>query len=258
MIVLKILLILMLCFAVIILLLLFFPIQYRVHGKAGDRFQVFADVRWLIAVIFLRVSFDTETKAVKAVLRVFGIPIKLDPKKRREKVKKKRKEPLEKESRRKNKKAAPKEDTGEHSGGNPSEESRKAEEKTAKKPSKLQKIGPLLKELQDQHNKEALKHIFSELSNLRRLLWPKRMRADLMISLGDPARTGELLAVLSFVPFLYQKGVRILPDFTADKAYAKGTFSLNGHFMLASLVVMGIRILKDKKVRRLIKRIRAL
>ncbi len=110
--------------------------------------------------------------------------------------------------------------------------------------------------LSDEANKKTVKGIFGELRYLLKHVRVRKITTDFSFSAGDPALTGQVLGGLCLVPFLYQKGVGIYPDFEAEKWYVKGNFKVEGHARGIHVVCSAIRLWKDKNLRRLIKRFR--
>lgn len=110
--------------------------------------------------------------------------------------------------------------------------------------------------LSDEENKKTVKGIFGELRYLLKHVRVRKITTDLSFSAGDPALTGQVLGGLCLVPFLYQKGVGIYPDFETEKWYVKGNFKVEGHARGIHVVCSAIRLWKDKNLRRLIKRFR--
>lgn len=110
--------------------------------------------------------------------------------------------------------------------------------------------------LSDEANKKTVKGIFGELRYLLKHVRVRKITTDLSFSAGDPALTGQMLGGLCLVPFLYQKGVGIYPDFETEKWYVKGNFKVEGHARGIHVVCSAIRLWKDKNLRRLIKRFR--
>lgn len=111
-------------------------------------------------------------------------------------------------------------------------------------------------ELTDEHNKRALLHVLRELKCLLHHIGPRRIRADAAFSLGDPANTGYATAVLSICPFVYGKKCRIEPDFVTEDLYVKGWMDVCGHVCLIHVLLGGLRLLFDKDIRRIIKKLR--
>lgn len=110
-------------------------------------------------------------------------------------------------------------------------------------------------EFTDEGNKRALKHLLSELRYLLHHFGPRRVRADVSFSLGDPANTGYATAALSICPFSYGKDCRIIPDFETEQLYLRGWLDLKGHVRIIYVVAAGIRLLFDRNIRVVIKKI---
>ena len=269
--ILKIALIVLAVILTVIALILFFPVTYKVSGKFNGGVRLRADFQWLFYIVFLRVTYDTVEKKTKAVLRILGIPIQLYPKKpKRVKKSRKTKEPQQSGAVTGEKAAETleidpdaAEDESAEAAGEMKKKSklrsiperfRRLKEKAASAKEKAAAIG---KELTDPQNKAAVKHLLSELKTLLSHYKPRHLRMKLSFSTGDPARTGELLGVLSVFPFAYQRGNRVIPDFVSEKAYLKGNASLSGHIISCYAVAALIRIAMDKNIRRMRKHIKA-
>ena len=106
------------------------------------------------------------------------------------------------------------------------------------------------KEVSDETNKNAVSHIFKELKTLLHHIGPRRGKAQLSYSTGDPATTG----VLSIMPLFYKKGIHVVPDFTSDRFYIQGNFRVNGHFQVFHLLGIFIRVYRDKDLRKLMQK----
>ncbi len=104
-----------------------------------------------------------------------------------------------------------------------------------------------------EENKSTLSGVFAELKYLLKHFRVRKIRSDLCFSTGDPASTGQVLGVLSLMPFLYQKGVRITPDFEAEKFYVRGKLEGSGHLRGIHVLVSGIRLWRDRNLRKIIK-----
>ncbi len=102
-------------------------------------------------------------------------------------------------------------------------------------------------------NRIAASYIGKELVYLLRHLRFRRWKADLVFSLGDPALTGQVLGGLATLPFLYQKGVQICPDFASDLSYLRGDFSIRGHLRLIHVLCSFLRLICKKECRNLVK-----
>lgn len=117
-------------------------------------------------------------------------------------------------------------------------------------------LGQLWKEFTDDGNRRALGHILSELRYLLRHCGPSRVCADVDFSLGDPANTGYATAALSICPFSYGKRCRMTPDFQSEEFYVKGWLDVCGYVQLIQILLIGLRLLFDRDLRRIIQKIR--
>ncbi len=100
-----------------------------------------------------------------------------------------------------------------------------------------------------EENKELMHFFLNQLKFLMKHIKPSHINADLTFSTSDPARTGELLGVLSFFPFLYRKNVSITPDFTSESPYIEGMIYLKGTLFGIHILILGIRLLANKQFR---------
>lgn len=113
-------------------------------------------------------------------------------------------------------------------------------------------------ELTDEHNKSVVKKIFYELLYLLQHFKFRRIITDLRFSTGDPALTGQVLGILCMIPVLYRYDFKIVPDFEEEEAYMKGTFLVNGKVRLIHILITGLRLIFDKEVRLVVKKISTL
>lgn len=103
--------------------------------------------------------------------------------------------------------------------------------------------------------KMQVSHIFKELKTLLHHIGPRRGKAQLSYSTGDPATTGELTGVLSTIAsFLIKNAIHVVPDFTSDRFYIQGNFRVNGHFQVFHLLGIFIRVYRDKDLRKLMQK----
>ncbi|MGN0341985.1 MAG: DUF2953 domain-containing protein [Roseburia sp.] len=108
--------------------------------------------------------------------------------------------------------------------------------------------------LGDENNRQAVKLIWGELISLLKRYGPKKVRADMNFGTEDPALTGQILAVLSLMPFLFGSGIVIQPDFNSKKIYVKGTFDIRGRIQACHILGSLIRLYKNQNIKRLLKR----
>ncbi len=109
--------------------------------------------------------------------------------------------------------------------------------------------------LSDETTKNVFRLAFAELKYLFRHFKFRKINTDLDFSTGDPATTGQALGAICLVPMMYQYQIKIRPDFEAESFYIKGTFDVAGHIRLIHVMVTIIRLIKEKDVRNIIKKV---
>lgn len=85
---------------------------------------------------------------------------------------------------------------------------------------------------------------------------PRKLSGHLKFGLSNPADTGQILGVIAMVPLFYQTELQIEPDFEAEDNYVQGQVYVKGHICCIHLVILIIRLLRDEKIRTLIRTIR--
>ena len=108
--------------------------------------------------------------------------------------------------------------------------------------------------LTDEHNRNSVSVIWRELRYLLKHSRFRKIDTELNFALWEPSATGQALGVLAMFPAIYQYDIGIYPDFEADKTYVKGTFLIKGHIRLVHVLISGIRLLKERDIRNLIKK----
>lgn len=257
-------------------IVLFVPIRYELSGSIGDAWKLSIKGRLTYLLSIVKVSFSYEEEQFDLKLFLFGFEKKIKKEDTDEAI-----ETVE-----------AKEDTGivfhekntsqlpEQEAGNDQEptviyeatvqpENTSHEERTLheKNPSEEKKKSKVKKEkskidfafwkqqLTDEHNKSVVRKIWSELCYLLKHFKFRKIVTDLVFATGDPATTGQALGILCMIPTLYRYNFKITPDFEADDAYIKGTFLVAGKVRLIHIVVTFLRLIFDKEVRLVGKRI---
>lgn len=118
-----------------------------------------------------------------------------------------------------------------------------------------QKIQAVRKELADIQNRSAITHVWKEICDIIRNYKPKKFQADLAFSCADPALTGEVVGVLSWLPLIYRYPCQIFPDFSSTQFYVEGTVQAKGKVTVFFFVRSTLRLLRDKNFMRLIRKI---
>ena len=289
--ILKILGIILLCIlgllVLLIMLLLFAPVSYRIRGETRQG-QTTLKVHGAWCLMALRFSFLMEQGKQLAVLKIFGIKAwkypsdekskkKLEKKKVKKKPKKKSGEKSHKEPEKdlvQNSPAAVQEEQTEK------QHEQKHHKKTHKKkfvsvfgkirktilsivekikaiPQKFKNIGSKIKKvnqwIQDEQNRSAVRFVLGAVIGLLKKYGPKHMKADVAYGMEDPAATGQVLAVLSVLPFLYYDKVSIMPDFEAERFYIEGSWDIRGRIQVIHLLKAAIQIWRNPDVKHFIK-----
>lgn len=289
--ILKILGIILLCIlgllVLLIMLLLFAPVSYRIRGETRQG-QTTLKVHGAWCLMALRFSFLMEQGKQLAVLKIFGIKAWKYPsdEKAKQKVEKKKvkKKPKKKSGEKSHKE--PEKDLEQNPPAVVQEEQtekqheQKRQKKTYKKkfvsvfckisktirsivekikaiPQKSKNIGSKIKKvnqwIQDEQNRSAVRFALGKVTGLLKKYGPKHMKADVAYGMEDPAATGQVLAVLSVLPFLYYDKVSIMPDFEAERFYIEGSWDIKGRIQVIHLLKAAIQIWRNPDVKHFIK-----
>ena len=116
-----------------------------------------------------------------------------------------------------------------------------------------EKIQQLLDFVEDYHLKELFAEGKAELNGLWRHYRPHKATGYLQFGTGDPALTGELTGVLYLLLPAFSE-VQIEPDFNVLMLQTE--LELSGHIRACHLVATAWRLFRNKKLRRLITKIR--
>lgn len=267
-------LILLFVFIFLIAAVLFAPLRYRAEGELLDEKKADISVSWLWFV--LRAACSVRSKEVTVKVRLFGFFVFSYPKQDRPPKKQRRKKQAETHQKPDSPKAEPDtaydeeisyltEEKTEKTASNPKNSTKNRKKRSPKRI--LTKIWQKLKQtgknlahtkemIYDESNRSAFAHGGRELRYLLHHFGPRKLKTDLMFGTGDPARTGQVIGVICMFPVIYRNDIRIVPDFETDAFYIKGTFLAKGHIRLIHALCSGIRIWRDKNIRKLIGNIR--
>lgn len=258
-------------------IILFVPIRYEVSGSIGDswEFQVKGKVSYLLSIIKLWFSYENDQFDIKLFL--FGFEKKLQQEDTDETVNETTDETVDDGSDatedevvgtsgeaeeaeitiQEKKNSSVSEQQGAKAEESVEKPSHKVKRKKEKNSSKFD-FAFIKQQLTDEHNKSVVRKIWSEICYLLKHFKFRKIVTDLVFATGDPATTGQALGILCMIPMLYRYEFKLVPDFEAEDAYIKGTFLVAGKVRLIHLVVTILRLIFDKEVRLVIKRILAL
>lgn len=108
----------------------------------------------------------------------------------------------------------------------------------------------------DEANKEWLSKILRELKKLIKSLRLNMRGTDLDFSLGSPDTTGQVSGALALFPPIYDKKVRIIPDFNDENLYFDGDIFIKGKLQIIHVLIFGLVILFDSNTKRIINSIK--
>lgn len=108
----------------------------------------------------------------------------------------------------------------------------------------------------DEINKIVFVKIWKELRYLLRHFSPRKAKGELAFGMTDPAQTGQVLGALGVLPFWARYRINICPDFEAERFFVEGKLWMKGHIRLWHFLLSVVRLIKDKNVRRLLRKIR--
>ncbi len=101
-----------------------------------------------------------------------------------------------------------------------------------------------------EENREALLKILRKLRSLLRHWGIRRLRGEIIFGMEDPYLLGKLLELLSFFYPLYGRELSLEPHFGEKRL--EGWIYGRGHIRLIHLVLLGIPLLIDRRIRGLI------
>lgn len=101
-----------------------------------------------------------------------------------------------------------------------------------------------------EENREALLKILRKLRSLLRHWRIRRLRGEIIFGMEDPYLLGKLLELLSFFYPLYGRELSLEPHFGEKRL--EGWIHGRGHIRLIHLVLLGIPLLMDRRIRRLV------
>lgn len=108
--------------------------------------------------------------------------------------------------------------------------------------------------LQREETKQAVRLVLNQLMKIMRHVLPRKMDVRLVIGTGDPASTGQIMALQGMLYPILQDRVCIVPDF--EEKHVEGTFHIKGHITVFRLLVCALRVVISKNFRQLIRLLR--
>ncbi len=109
---------------------------------------------------------------------------------------------------------------------------------------------------QNETNKLGLKYGFERIKGLLKHMGPRKVKAYIEFGTGDPCSTGQLLGVAAAFMGIYKDSVQIIPDF--ENEVLKGNFYCKGRIRGIILLILGIKVIRNRDIRALIKNFQTL
>lgn len=250
----------------LVLCILFVPVRYRISVQCTDQWRVRGNVSWLLYIF--KLSFDT-TAEQGTRLRIFGIPVSKDKRRKRPKSTKKRKKKKEAPSiREKMPSETHKNLPGKSAGEAEVQKSLQPEGRKSTQPENREKMrngwwsrirkrldalyGRIQKTILsirdifdkikavDREELEMIRLLLQKTGRLLKHIFPKKLRGWIHFGTSDPALTGEILGALGVFFAMYGQGIRVTPDF--EQSVFEGEAEIRGSLMGIVLLILIIQV----------------
>ncbi len=113
-----------------------------------------------------------------------------------------------------------------------------------------EKASSLRETVEDEENQKAVRLLLSRVKYLLHHLRFRKFEGRLAFGFEDPSMVGRMLAVLSLFYPLYGECFTITPVF--DHTLFEGEIALKGHVRLIHILIAGIQLMMNKKIRGLV------
>lgn len=113
-----------------------------------------------------------------------------------------------------------------------------------------EKASSLRETVEDEENQKAVRLLLSRVKYLLHHLRFRKFEGRLAFGFDDPAMMGRILGVLSLFYPLYGESFTITPVF--DHTVFEGEIVLKGHVRLIHILIAGIQLMMNKKIRGLV------
>lgn len=113
-----------------------------------------------------------------------------------------------------------------------------------------EKVSSLREAVEDEKNQKAFRLLMSRMKYLLHHLRFRKFEGRLTFGFDDPAMMGRILGVLSLFYPLYGESFTITPVF--DHTVFEGEVALKGHVRLIHILIAGIQLMMNKKIRGLV------
>lgn len=261
----------------LVLCILFVPVRYRISVQCTDQWRAWGNVSWLLYIF--KLSFDT-TAEQGVRLRIFGIPVSRDKRRKSPKSTKKRRKKKEAPSiREKMPSETHKNLPGKSAGEAEVQKSLqpearknthrdKPEVRKSTQPESREKmrngwwsrirkrLGALYGRIKktilsirdifvkikavDREELEMIRLLLQKTGRLLKHIFPKKLRGWIHFGTSDPALTGEILGALGVFFAMYGQGIRVTPDF--EQSVFEGEAEIKGSLMGIVLLLLIIQV----------------
>lgn len=262
----------------LILLILFVPVRYRVRGSYSESVDVRGYVSYLLHIVHVSLRYTDE---LRLTLHIFGIPIRLIPKKEKKKKqgRDKETEDIEKadKSKQGNEKADSKKDADrtdkdkedenkrDENAGNSSDtktdinrdsdKKSKGSEKDkadADKKTGIEKIKAYIKLLDDPDTRGAWQVAKKRTGRLLKTILPKRIRILIRYGLDDPYVTAQIMSVYNVFYTYIGEGLTLMPVYYEKHTEADGY--IRGYIMVAPVLWQALLTVLNRDCRSFFKK----
>lgn len=115
----------------------------------------------------------------------------------------------------------------------------------------LHKKNLILDFLKDEQNKLGLKKVWISIRGVLKHIAPKKIQGTVHFGTGDPCTTGQALGAIAVFYGIYGDKISIRPDF--EEEVLNGELFLKGRIRLINLLIIAIKLIRDKYFSQLIK-----
>jgi hypothetical protein len=105
--------------------------------------------------------------------------------------------------------------------------------------------------LKNEINKDGIKMAFRQVIKALKHCAPRKIIGYLRYGTGDPCSTGEAFAAAAFFYGKYGNSLKLVPDF--EEEVLEGEVMVKGRIRIFTLLIIGIKLIRDKNFRQLLK-----
>ncbi|MCM1044904.1 MAG: hypothetical protein NC417_05305 [Candidatus Gastranaerophilales bacterium] len=108
--------------------------------------------------------------------------------------------------------------------------------------------------LTEENTRELFGHACIRIGKVLKSIRPRKWKADVLFGAASPDTTGYLYGIYGMLSPQLGKNITVVPDF--ERAVLEGAFSAKGHITAFQILIQGILLLVDKRLRRFLRRIK--